>query len=60
MTALQLQRKLRGKCLRCEDDAGETNLCEKHRLELCARVAASTKKRRAAARLLAPSISRAA
>lgn len=57
VTALQLERKLEGTCIRCEDLAGDTNLCEKHRLELCARVAASARKRRAAARLLAHSIS---
>lgn len=60
MTALQLERKTRGLCIRCDDAAGDTNLCEKHRLELCARVAVSKRKRRTSSRLLPVSIIRAA
>lgn len=52
MTALQLDRKERGVCIRCSSDAGDTNLCEPHRQALNARVAASKRKRRVTNRLL--------
>jgi hypothetical protein len=52
VTALQLERKLTGKCIRCSADAGDTNLCEPHRLDLNARVARTKAKRRGASRLL--------
>lgn len=55
MTALQLERKLEGLCIRCGELAGDTNLCEKHRLELNRRVQRATLTARSRRRLLAVS-----
>ena len=56
MTTLQLERKLDGKCIRCGELAGDTNLCEKHRTEQNARTRRSMRTARSRRRLFTLSI----
>lgn len=52
MTARELERKLTGGCTRCGEPAGDTNLCEPHRLALNTRVSRSKRTKRSRTRLL--------